>query len=97
MWTRLCYGMGKDMPFNYSKFICDSEDDIKSLPTNIKSANGCEPCSVGSIAIVADGVGKKYILNNNNEWKLFTDSAGSAASVESISFAEIDALENIIE
>ena len=89
MWTRL-----KDMPFNYSKFICDSEDDIKSLPTNIKSANGYAPCSVGSIAIVADGVGKKYILNNNSEWKLFTDSA---ASVESISFAEIDALENIIE
>ena len=72
-WKRLCYGM-RDMPFNYSKFICDDTSDIETLPTNITKATVGDDkatCAIGSEAIV---ISEKtiYILNTANEWKEFT-------------------------
>ena len=43
--------------YGLQKYLVDSADDIKDLPTN---------CAVGSKAIVANG-GVTYLLNNKHE------------------------------
>ena len=81
MWTRICYGK-QDMPFNYSEFICDTEDDLDSLPTNEKYT-GKNPmlvsCAIGSEAIVVNSR-TKYILNNDNKWELLIDYVSTGGS-----------------
>lgn len=47
-------------------FLCDTSEDIKSLPHN--SSEGTEYCAAGSTAIVLKPVFCVYMLNNNNEW-----------------------------
>lgn len=37
MWSRVTYG-GLYVPYNYSKFICDTKTDLAELPTNTKSS-----------------------------------------------------------
>lgn len=83
-WKRLCYGM-RDMPFNYSKFICDEISDIETLPTNKSGASfGSDraTCAIGSRATVISER-TEYILNNANRWVSIAggnseDGAGSA-------------------
>ena len=41
------------------EFVCDSADDVSSLPK----------CAPGSIAIVADKGGAIYMVNASGEWK----------------------------
>lgn len=44
---------------SYYEFICDSVDDIASLPTD---------CAPGSVAFVIEG-SVCYMLNNQKTWK----------------------------
>lgn len=63
--------------YNYplKEFFCDEDGDISSLP-NSKSE---DPTYAGSMATVANG--KKYILNNQDEWvETVSESGGSGAS-----------------
>lgn len=97
MWTRICYGK-KDMPFNYSEFICDTEDDLDSLPTNEKYDGGLKAtCSIGSIATVIEPR-KKYILNNQNKWEVLLNfvSTGSSDDTDTSSL-DIASLEEVKE
>ena len=81
MWSRMVYGK-KDLPYNYSEFICDEESDIANLPTSIHHEyTECEHCSVGSKALVV-GTGNLYILNNKNEWKLMKNKTSTSVSDE---------------
>ena len=78
MFTRLCYGMGKDMPFNYSKFICDKVSDLATLPTSVAKSStnkDIDKCSIGSVALVIE-TRSAYILSNENQWVLFQDNTG---------------------
>lgn len=83
MWTRICYGK-RDMPFNYSEFICDTEEDLDNLPTNEKkNVNGSstQSCSVGSQATIVQPK-KVYVLNNNNEWVLLKDYTATSINID---------------
>lgn len=62
--------------YNYTlyEFFCDEEGDVSSLP-NSKSK---DPARAGSIAIVANG--KRYVLNNQDEWVEITSGAGGSGS-----------------
>lgn len=44
---------------SYYEFVCDSVDDIASLPTD---------CTPGSVAFVIEG-SVCYMLNNQKTWK----------------------------
>lgn len=81
MWSRVVYG-GLYVPYNYSKFICDTTSDLLELPTSRKASktNGIKSCSVGSIAIVIND-NSTYMLNNQDEWKEFK-SAGSELNID---------------
>ena len=75
MWTRIKYGGNDGFVSNHSVFICDTEDDIKTLPTDkvISNINNDKrTCSIGSTARVSD-VGKKFFLNSKSEWEEFKD------------------------
>ena len=84
MIVRIRYG-GRDNPFNYSNFVCDTMNDINDLPTNKKTGeNGLETCSIGSKAIVIENR-EQYILNGNNEWKLlknYKSQSGGGSNLE---------------
>lgn len=88
MWSRLTYGCKGDKPYNYSVFICDTSSDLEELPTNERKSltHKVGKCSVGSRAIVVDEQ-TTYILNNNNEWKIFS-SAGSGGSGDSSDYPD---------
>ena len=77
MWSRVVYG-GLYVPYNYSKFICDTKADLAELPTNTKSSDvhKIKSCSVGSIAIVIEN-STTYILSNNGEWKEFKTASAT--------------------
>lgn len=87
MYTRVVYGR-RNGAYNYSEFVIDTEADLVNLPTTkqdgVTEGQRYNPCSVGSKAYVAD-FRKSYILNNNDEWKVFINYAyqgGSGASFE---------------
>ena len=86
MWTRLSYG-GTNLPYNFSRFICDNKTDLSELPTNVKeSKNGTSKCSIGSIAIVISER-KEYMLDNKNTWKFVRNyevSGGGAGTIPDI-------------
>lgn len=78
MFVRIIYGL-RNGAFNYSEFLCDTEDDLENLPTNIAEgyADGKKipTCAIGSVANVIEG-GKVYILSNENEWTYWTTRGG---------------------
>lgn len=72
-YERIVYGL-QNGAFNYSEFVCDTEEDISKLPTSTKKGilnnKTFEVCSIGSTADVVES-GKVYILSNENEWVFF--------------------------
>lgn len=46
-------------------FLCDTEEDVSSLP-HINSKNNC--CAAGSTAVCISPTLCVYMLNNNDEW-----------------------------
>ena len=99
MWTRICYGK-QDMPFNYSEFICDTEDDLNNLPTNKKRGvdnSTVPPCSVGSQATIVEPK-KVYILNNNNEWVLLKDYTSTSIDIDTstLDIASLDEVKDYL-
>ena len=67
------------------EFVCDTSDDVATLPTSIvegtggKSKYDNQKCSAGSTAIIATNSGSNsYILNNSNVW--IAQSSGSSGS-----------------
>ena len=67
------------------EFVCDTSDDVATLPTSIgegtggKSKYDNQKCSAGSTAIIATNSGSNsYILNNSDEW--IAQSSGSSGS-----------------
>ena len=67
-------------------FICDSVDDVESLPTNKKMGTkqdgdtvSDELCAIGSRAEVTD-TGDVYVLSANSEWIAKPAEGGSAGS-----------------
>ena len=70
MWFKIVYGKN-GMPYNYSEFICDTDDDIATLPTNVNPTKTNEPCSTCSIGSKAFVIESKflYMLNNEGKWK----------------------------
>lgn len=95
MWSRVTYG-GLYVPYNYSKFICDTKTDLAELPTNTKSSvtHKIKSCSVGSIAVVIEN-STTYILSNSGEWKEFK-TASSTVGIDGIDGAIIANDERIL-
>lgn len=67
------------------EFVCDTSDDVATLPTSIAEGTGGkskydnQKCSAGSTAIIATNSGSNsYILNNSNVW--IAQSSGSSGS-----------------
>ena len=67
------------------EFVCDTSDDVATLPTSIAEGTGGkskydnQKCSAGSTAIIATNSGSNsYILNNSDEW--IVQSSGSSGS-----------------
>ena len=67
------------------EFVCDTSDDVATLPTSIvegtggKSKYDNQKCSAGSTAIIATNSGSNsYILNNSDDW--IAQSSGSSGS-----------------
>ena len=67
------------------EFVCDTSDDVATLPTSIAEGTGGkskydnQKCSAGSTAIIATNSGSNsYILNNSDEW--IAQSSGSGGS-----------------
>lgn len=67
------------------EFVCDTSDDVATLPTSIAEGTGGkskydnQKCSAGSAAIIATNSGSNsYILNNSDEW--IAQSSGSSGS-----------------
>lgn len=57
------------------EFLCDTSDDVATLPTSVKEGTGGkskydnQKCSAGSSATIATSSGSnRYILNNCDEW-----------------------------
>ena len=64
------YKQNDNLSAYVSKFVCDTEADIATLPTE---KNKDYP---GSTAVVASS-GNLYILNASRKWVLFKSNAGS--------------------
>lgn len=67
------------------EFVCDTSDDVATLPTSVKEGTGGkskydnQKCSAGSTAIIATNSGSNsYILNNSDVW--IAQSSGSSGS-----------------
>ena len=67
------------------EFVCDTSDDVATLPTSIAEGTGGkskydnQKCSAGSTAIIATNSGSNsYILNNSDEW--IAQSSGCSGS-----------------
>ena len=67
------------------EFVCDTSDDVATLPTSIAEGTGGkskydnQKCSAGSTAIIATNSGSNsYILNNSDVW--IAQSSGSSGS-----------------
>lgn len=59
---------------DWRQFYCDSEADVKNLPTSIKEGveqdidfTAHRKCAIGSECVTLSNVGI-YILNSANEW-----------------------------
>lgn len=79
MWYLFGYG-GKNVPYNFSRFICDTVDDLAELPTahsNSYTDPSVTKCSVGSLAKVVEDQ-TMYILNNNDEWCEYNVGGGGS-------------------
>lgn len=68
------------------EFVCDTSDDVATLPTSIAEGTGGkskydnQKCSAGSSATIATSSGSNsYILNNSDEW-IAQNSGGSGSS-----------------
>lgn len=68
------------------EFVCDTSDDVATLPTSVKEGTGGkskydnQKCSAGSSATIATSSGSNsYILNNSDEW-IAQSSGGSGSS-----------------
>lgn len=68
------------------EFVCDTSDDVVTLPTSVKEGTGGkskydnQKCSAGSSATIATSSGSNsYILNNSDEW-IAQSSGGSGSS-----------------
>lgn len=72
MFKILSFGQGY-VYSNYKKFLCDSEDDVSSLPTDV---------AIGSVAFVI-ATKNIYIFACNSEWT-FLKTAGSSEALESL-------------
>lgn len=74
------------------EFICDTTDDVSTLPTSIAEGTGGKTkydnqvCGSGSIAVVADNGtnSKRYMLNNQDVW-CPQYAEGSGGSVQDLS------------
>lgn len=67
------------------EFVCDTSDDVATLPTSIAEGTGGkskydnQKCSAGSTAIIATNSGSNsYILNNSDVW--IAQSSGNSGS-----------------
>lgn len=96
MFSRLCYGLGRDMPFNYSKFICDYISDLSNLPTNssCSTIGNIEPCAIGSLALVIENQ-SIYILSNQNIWSLLKKYDGESI-LDTIDIATLEEVKEYI-
>lgn len=84
-WKRIYNNSSAD---NYAKFVCDTLDDIETLPNEKNPSyenNDNKTCGIGSIAFIVS-TNEKYILNNENEWKFF----GGTNSGDDIEIATLD-------
>lgn len=54
---------------NHMEFICDTSDDIKSLP-------GLDECAAGSTALLRSG--DLYFLTSDGKWELLFAGEGGA-------------------
>lgn len=68
------------------EFVCDTSDDVATLPTSIAEGTGGkskydnQKCSAGSTAIIATNSGSNsYILNNSDVWIAQSSGSGSGA------------------
>lgn len=68
------------------EFVCDTSDDVATLPTSIAEGTGGkskydnQKCSAGSTACIATNSGSNsYILNNSNVWIAQSSGSGSGA------------------
>ena len=69
------------------EFVCDTSDDVATLPTSIAEGTGGkskydnQKCSAGSTAIIATNSGSNsYILNNSDVWIAQSFGSGSGGS-----------------
>lgn len=69
------------------EFVCDTSDDVATLPTSIAEGTGGkskydnQKCSAGSTAIIAtDSGSNSYILNNSDVWIAQSSGSGSGGS-----------------
>lgn len=51
-----------------TSFLCDTEDDIKNLPTEETVGVCGDNCSAGSDALVLENGGSKWVLGNTGKW-----------------------------
>lgn len=68
------------------EFVCDTSDDVATLPTSIAEGTGGkskydnQKCSAGSTACIATNSGSNsYILNNSNVWIAQSSGSGSGS------------------
>ena len=68
------------------EFVCDTSDDVATLPTSIAEGTGGkskydnQKCSAGSTAIIATNSGSNsYILNNSDVWIAQSSGSGSGS------------------
>ena len=71
------YKQNDNLSAYVAKFVCDTEADIATLPTE---KNKVYP---GSTAVVASS-GNLYILNASREWVLFKSNAGGNGGGDSL-------------
>lgn len=69
------------------EFVCDTSDDVATLPTSIAEGTGGkskydnQKCSAGSTACIATNSGSNsYILNNSDVWIAQESSGGSTSN-----------------
>ena len=73
------------------EFVCDTSDDVVTLPTSVKEGTGGkskydnQKCSAGSSATIATSSGSNsYILNNSDEWIAQSSGGSSGESIGGI-------------
>lgn len=90
MYTIIKYG-GDGKPYNYTEFLCDSADDVATLPVTTKGSTGC---AIGSKAYISS-TGDVYILNNSNTWAAVSSSS-SGSEIDSDSIATLNEVTNYL-